>query len=140
MFCIGILLGSLFLLELSNAVLILVTFLLFVVCKVKVSLKKLGILFLGFGIGVLPFLLYDLTNKFYQLGGFSLWVANRTRLFLGLTLAEDGTSTYAGSALILIWEQFVRFIFPASPLFVIILAIVGLMLFLASVKRVFKEN
>lgn len=115
------LLGLLFQLELSNGVLFFLLAVLGILFKKHIKRSEITKGVFGFSLGILPFILYDLTHSFKQTVGFTLWVANRIRLFFGLTLSGQSTTAHAPGAMQTIWEQIVRLLFPAFPFFVVLL-------------------
>jgi len=141
MICIiGLLFGFLFQLELSNAILFLVLLLVVVIYKVRLVIKDILIFVLGFGIGISPFIIYDLSHGFLQTGGFVLWVINRVRLFLGLTFSGNSTTSQVPEAITIIWEQIVRFVFPASSFLTLVILIAGGILLSRYIWRIVKNK
>lgn len=130
LFVMFFLLGLLFQLELSNGVLFFLLAILGLLFRQRIKRSEIMKGMLGFSLGILPFILYDLTHSFKQTVGFTLWVANRIRLFFGLTLSGQSTTVYAPGALQTIWEQIVRLLFPAFPFFVVILLCIMLVILL----------
>ncbi len=124
MFLLGILLQF----ELSNGVLVfmllIVWFLFRPIFSKKVKVQAWG----GFILGILPFILYDLTHRLTQTIGFPLWVINRIRLFFGLTQSGNSTTAHLFSALQTNFDQVSMMLFPASSWVVLILLLVVLMM------------
>lgn len=110
----GFFLGLLFQLELSNGVLFFLIALIFWLYKVKLNLRSFSFFVLSFAIGILPFIIYDLTHRFTQTLGFAAWVLNRIRLFFGLTVSGNSTTVHAPDAVQTIWDNLVRFVFPVN--------------------------
>jgi GT2 family glycosyltransferase len=102
--------GLLLQLELSNAIILGIFLILFLTYRNKIIL-----------LGILPFILYDVTHHFIQTLGFPLWVINRIRLFLGLTTSGNATTGNVPSVLLSIWEHIARELFPFSEIIVMIL-------------------
>jgi GT2 family glycosyltransferase len=100
-FCYGLLIQ----LELSNAVLLLVILFLFFINKIRIKKREGIVSFAAFLAGILPFILYDLSHNFVQTLGFPLWVINRTRLFLGLTITHNSTTAHLPNAIYTIISQ-----------------------------------
>lgn len=134
------LLGLLFQLELSNGVLFFVLAILGLLYRRRLKRADVVRGALGFSLGILPFILYDLTHGLNQTVGFALWVANRIRLFFGLTLSGHSTTVHAPGALQTIWEQIIRAVFPASPFFTAILLCILLVVLFKQRKEVFSEK
>lgn len=132
-FMLGLMLGLLLLLELSNAVLFFVLGVLYVLLRPKVSRKDIFSGVLGLLVGVAPFILYDITHRFTQTVGFALWVINRIRLFFGLTLSGTSTTASVPSALETIWGQIRRMIYPQDE--VIVIAVLVIVLWLLFIRR-----
>lgn len=110
-----LLLGLLLQLELSNAVLIFILTIVLLLFRPAFSIRTKILGLVSFLLGILPFLLYDISHKFIQTGGFFLWVLNRTRLFFGLTQSGNSTFAHLPSAIQTITDQIVGILFPASP-------------------------
>lgn len=136
-FCL-LLFGLLIQLELSNIVLLPII-LFFVWSKRNVLRKDALLKAIGFFcIGIAPFILYDLTHKFIQTAGFPLWIINRFRLFLGLTVSGNSTTSQVPNALHTIFNQFVALFFPESIVISIVVAIlflIGLVALLSHAKK-----
>jgi len=111
--------GVLLLLELSNAVLLLVVGVLYLIKLPKIGAKTFSVILAGVLLGILPFLLYDITHKFTQTVGFPLWIANRIRLFLGLAPPDKVTSGNLPQAFERMYQQAAGIIFPESQLVVV---------------------
>lgn len=133
------LLGLLIQLELSNAVLFFLLISLFFIYKPILSRSDLIKSILGFIFGFLPFIIYDLTHHFVQTLGFPIWIVNRIRLFFGLTLSGNSTTVYVQGALLTIWEQIARLIFPKSQIIVISISLL-MILIIWSKKDLLKNN
>lgn len=110
-----LLLGLLLQLELSNVVLIFILIIVSLLFRPAFSIRTKILGLVSFLLGILPFLLYDISHKFIQTGGFFLWVLNRTRLFFGLTQSGNSTFAHLPSAIQTITDQIVGILFPASP-------------------------
>ncbi len=108
------LLGILFLLELSNGVLFLLFLIYIYWYKLRFPKNIINKSIFTFILGISPFILYDLMHHFIQIGGFILWVINRTRLFFGLTTNGNETTLHAGSAILTIWQELNRIFFPIN--------------------------
>lgn len=111
---VGFFLGLLFQLELSNGVLFFLLVSIVYIYKIQVTKKRIGIFSGSFAVGILPFILYDLTHMFTQTAGFVAWVLNRIRLFLGLTVSGNSTTAHAPDAFHIVWDNLVRFVFPMN--------------------------
>jgi GT2 family glycosyltransferase len=129
---LGFVLGILLLLELSNAVLLLVIGLAFSIYKPKFKSKQIAISFGCFLLGILPFILYDLTHNFIQTLGFPLWVINRIRLFFGIAAENAGTTHNIPHAILRIGQQLASAIYPNS--FTISLGLMFLILILFAIS------
>lgn len=118
------LLGLLLQLELANAVIVFILIALYFLYRPKFTERELIISLAGFFLGILPFILYDITNGFKQTLGFPLWVLNRIRLFFGLTFSHSTATTInVPGALSLIINQLKRAIFPFSWVIVLMLTL-----------------
>ena len=124
--------GILMLLELSNAVLLLIIGLAFFIYKLKFKAKEVITAIACFFIGILPFILYDLTHNFVQTLGFPLWIGNRVRLFLGFATEGAGTAHNIPQAVFRITQQLASAIFPNS--FTISLGLMFLILLLFAIS------
>ncbi|MDO8269804.1 MAG: glycosyltransferase [Candidatus Levybacteria bacterium] len=113
-------LGLLLLLELSNAVVLLIIGILLFLKKPKFTKKEIIVAFGFFLIGILPFIIYDITHRFTQTVGFPLWIINRIRLFMGIASPEKVTTGNIPEALIRIYQQVTGIVFPESQLVVIL--------------------
>jgi len=133
-------LGFLIQLELSNAVLIGVLLILYIFYKPKINKNNFIEGILGFLIGILPFLLYDISHRFVQTLGLPLWIINRTRLFFGLTLNKNSTTVNFPNALRVISEAIGRIIFPSLYFVAAILFFVALIIFIYKLFKVDKNN
>jgi GT2 family glycosyltransferase len=120
------LLGLLLQLELSNAVLFVVVGILWWYYKLPVSRSLMIRAAIGFALGIFPFILHDITNRFVQTGGLFLWIINRIRLFFGLTTSGNATTPEAGNALVTMWGELVRIIYPLSPILVGVILLAGM--------------
>ncbi|MEN9407851.1 MAG: hypothetical protein RLZZ455_1067, partial [Candidatus Parcubacteria bacterium] len=113
-FLLGFSLGLLFMLELSNTVILFAVAILFFIFKKQFIVNDYMKVVVGFFAGIIPLILYDFTNSFVQTGGFALWIVNRVRLFFGLTLSGESTGVHPLSTAVFIWDQIRRIIFPAD--------------------------
>jgi GT2 family glycosyltransferase len=120
-------LGLLLQLELSNAVLFFILLALFILKRPQIKKEEITHGVIGFLLGILPFILYDITHNFSQTLGFPLWIINRIRLFFGLTLDDKGTTSQASNAVGTVWDHLSRIIFPISE--VVVFTMLGLVLF-----------
>lgn len=133
--------GLLLQLELSNVVLISLLLLLFFIKRKMFVIKDALYGAVGLLIGILPFILYDFTHHFSQTIGFALWVANRIRLFLGLTTQGNSTTTELPNALYRIYQQLAGIIFPEAVIvFILISCLVFFNLFRFRKQLFAKEN
>lgn len=121
-------LGILFLLELSNGVLFFLLAIVLLAYRRKIKKRDILKSSLGFILGITPFVIYDMSHNFVQTGGFVLWVINRIRLFFGLTISGNSTTIHFKSAVITVYEQINRIIFPESQIIVGLLLIAGIIL------------
>ncbi|MBI2443480.1 MAG: glycosyltransferase [Candidatus Levybacteria bacterium] len=133
-FFLGLSLGLLLLLELSNAVLFFVLGALYVLYRPSLTRREVVWGIAGFGFGIAAFILYDITHNFVQTGGFFLWIANRIRLFFGLTLSGASTTANIPAALLTVWNEIRRFVYPQDIWTVIVVLI--LVVSLVLVKRI----
>lgn len=134
-------LGMLLQFELSNAVLLFLIGVVFLLKKIRFSYHDVLKAISGFLIGVFPFILYDVTNKFVYTFGFPLWIINRIRLFFGFTLSGNSTTVHIPSALYSIIDHLVRSIFPLSwPIAVGILLFLFLVVFKNYFRLIKKET
>lgn len=104
-------LGLLLQVELSNIVVILIIGILFWNFRIKISKKIWVASILSFCVGILPFILYEFQNGPAYLK-FPLWIANRVRLFFGLTFHHASTTSALPGALTTIYQQVSGVIFP----------------------------
>lgn len=114
LYFIGFCLGLLFMLELSNTVMLFAVAVLFYIFRKQFNSREYIKVIIGFFAGITPLILYDLTNSFVQTGGFVLWTVNRVRLFFGLTLSGESTGVHPLTTATFIWDQIRRVIFPAD--------------------------
>lgn len=133
----GLFLGFLFQLELSNGVLFFLIVLLFYIHKIPITRNKILTFLASFSFGILPFIIYDLTHMFTQTIGFAAWVINRIRLFFGLTISGNSTTSHAPEAMSVIWENLVRFVYPESAVIATSVIVISL---LYLVTRVFSKK
>lgn len=137
-FVIALISGFLVQLELSNVVLFipltLLHFLKIIPFKKTDLFSGTG----GFVLGVLPFVLYDLTNNFVQTLGFPLWIINRTRLFFGLSFQDPATAANTPSALITVIGQLSAVFSPVSTIYLLAFFF-GLALLIFSRKMYVKQ-
>ena len=105
--------GLLLQVELSNSVLLLIIFIIYVINRKKVLSRDIFVSVLGFLFGVLPFILYDLKNHFVYSIGFPLWTLNRVRLFFGIAANKKGTIYHLPLGLETIVQQMSAIIFPS---------------------------
>jgi len=103
-------------------------------------LKVFYVSALGFIIGTLPFIINDLSNKFIQTLGLPVWIINRIRLFLGLTLSGNSTTANFPNALLTAETQLVEVIFPHSKIIFYLILIISLIGFLFFIKRNIKKE
>lgn len=115
--------GLLLQVELSNGVLFFMLFILWYIYKPTVEKEVIIKSIAGFLLGILPFILYDITHHFIQTVGFPLWVINRIRLFLGLTISRHPTTSQVPNAFRTIIDQITGIVFPNSYAIVAILVI-----------------
>ena len=144
LFILFFILGLLLQVELSNGALIGVLVLLFLIFRPRRIIKKdIMLSFLGFIIGVLPFILYDIFNRFPYSIGFPLWVGNRVRLFFGLTTTDNSTVVNIPSAIFRIYQQSAGVISPfiiVFFVFIVLAAILVGLLNLRSYRNLKKEK
>jgi GT2 family glycosyltransferase len=131
--------GTLFLLELSNSVLIVVIILSFFISKLKFTKKDFMFSLFGFGIGILPFILFDLRNNFLQTGGFILWVINRVRLFFGVA-TDNPTSSNILGAMHTLSSEIVRIIFPSIPFIAFIVIVLTIVTIAINARSFFSSQ
>lgn len=114
--------------ELSNSIFILLVGLCFLIYKVGIRNKDFWLSIFGFIVGVLPFILYDITHRFVYSVGFPLWIINRIRLFFGVG-ATKATSVHIGSALATIAQQVTSVVFAENQLiaFALIAVVLGVL-------------
>ncbi len=126
-----ILLGFLLQLELSNVVIVVLLVFLWWFYRLRISTRIILQGLLGFILGIFPFVIYDITHGFIQIGGLALWTLNRIRLFFGITTSGNATTGEAVSAVSTMWSEMVRVIYPLSPTIVaIILVLIGMQVLL----------
>jgi hypothetical protein len=123
-------------------VLFLITAILFFFYKksLHISLKKMGQALVGFCIGILPFILHDLTHKFIQTGGLVLWTLNRIRLFFGLGSADKITTGKAPHAAYTIWVNIEKIIFPFNQYIVFIILVLILIAITLNKKKLIPKS
>lgn len=121
--------GLLMQVELSNAIFVLLFVLCFIIYKVRFRVKDLLTSLFGFLIGVLPFILYDITHRFVYSVGFPLWIVNRLRLFFGVGVAK-ATSLNIGSAIDTITQQITGVVFAENRYiaFLLIALVAGILI------------
>lgn len=107
-------LGLLLQVELSNVVLFFVMAVSFFIYQIKIYKSDVIKSVLGFTLGILPFIIYDLTHGFIQTLGLPLWTINRIRLFFGLTFSGNSTTIHYQDAIYRIYQQVASTIFPFS--------------------------
>lgn len=125
-------LGLLLQVELSNAVLFFVVGLLFFLKRYRLKIGDILKSLLGFILGILPFILYDLTHQFLQTIGLPIWIINRIRLFFGLTFSGNSTFANTPQALQTIAQQLTGILFPGSPIIVVLIIAI---IFFAIIKN-----
>jgi len=130
---VSFVLGILLLLELSNAVLIVVLGAVFLLKKPLVNRKHIAITIGSFLTAISPFILYDLTNNFVQTVGLPLWIVNRVRLFFGLASPEKVTTGSLPQAFERIYQQLTGIIYPENQL-VVFISLLLFVLFLFSMR------
>lgn len=130
-FILGFSLGILLLLELSNAVLLFVLAVFYVILRPRIKRKNIFLGLFGLATGSAPFILYDITHRFTQTVGFAFWVANRIRLFFGLTFSGASTTASIPSALVTIWGQIRRMIYPQDEVIVSVVLLIVLFMFIS---------
>src|SRR5581483_4830463 len=111
-------LGLLMQVELSNGVVFFIVCVLYLLYRPKLPKSLVVKSLVSFLLGILPFIMYDITHRFVQTLGLPLWVFNRIRLFFGLTISHNSTTIYAPQAINRISTQIAEMIFPASILVV----------------------
>ncbi len=115
--------GLLLQVELSNTVLLLIFFIIYILNRKNVLLGDIFASVLGFLLGVLPFILYDLKNHFVYSLGFPLWTLNRIRLFFGIAANKKGTIYHLPSGLETIIQQMSAVIFPSLLVIFVLIVI-----------------
>lgn len=133
--CTGLLLGFLFQLELSNGVLFFLVAILFIIERVRFVKKQILSFFLSFGVGILPFILHDLTHRFIQTGGFAAWVLNRIGSFFGVSVSGYTTTSSLPTAFEIVSDNIVRFVFPSSSYVSYIVVFIALITVVAFFNR-----
>ncbi|OGH06038.1 MAG: hypothetical protein A2W22_03890 [Candidatus Levybacteria bacterium RBG_16_35_11] len=129
LFFLFFILGLLIQLELSNSVLLVLLLIYILFKKIKISKAKVYLSTFGLIIGLLPFIIYDFSHRFIQTVGLPLWIINRVRLFLGLTISGNSTTHNFPIALTTVRDQLAQIIFPFSLTFfyfILILLLVSL--------------
>lgn len=139
LFIISLIYGLLLQVELSNIVLLPVILFVYLVSRKSIKFKDILFALLGFFIGTLPFILYDLKNHFVYSVGFPLWVLNRIRLFLGIAANRNGTIYHLPSGLETIVQQMSAVIFPSSILIFSLLVLFVIYQLIAN-RKVFMED
>jgi GT2 family glycosyltransferase len=129
-------LGLLLQLELSNVVIVILLAVVWWYYRLHLSRQIVIRAFFGLLLGIAPFILYDLTHRFIQIGGLILWTINRVRLFLGLTTAGNATTQEAGNAIATIWAEVVRVIYPLSPTIVMFIIVSASIIILLHSKSI----
>lgn len=118
--------------ELSNAVILIILGILFLIYRPSIKKKEILVSLLGLLLGILPFILYDLTHKFVYSIGFPLWIANRIRLFFASQQIKG--SSPETSAISQIYQQGAGSIFPKS-IIIVLIEIIGVCI--ALIKEIF---
>jgi hypothetical protein len=93
---------------------------------------------IGFVLGIIPFILYDIQNGPTYIK-FPLWIANRVRLFIGITANHYSTQSSLPSALETIYQQISGIISPELGLFGLIFMIISI-LYLTYKIILYKNN
>lgn len=106
--------GLLLQVELSNIILVLIIFFLYIVNHKKINLKNVLVSIFGFMLGIFPFIIYDFKNHFVYSIGFPLWILNRVRLFFGIAADKNATIHYLPGGAETILQQISGIIFPSS--------------------------
>lgn len=131
--------GLLLQVELSNIVVLAITGCLFFVYKVRIS-KKIGILStIALFVGVLPFILYEFANGPAYIK-FPLWIANRVRLFFGLTLNHQSTTSSLPNAFTTIYQQISGMILPHIHIIGLFIFLVALLYLFIGSGHIFKKK
>lgn len=121
--------------ELSNVVIFPIILGVFLLNRKNITKQDVINSSIGFSIGILPFILHDITHKFLQTVGFGLWVANRSRLFLGLTTSDVATTSQVPKALYRIYQQTSSIIFPESVVIVAVFVLAIILGVFLAVKQ-----
>lgn len=103
--------GLLLQVELSNVVVIVVFLMLLFRLRPNLSAKMIVASVLALLLGVLPFIIYEFINGPAYIK-FPLWIANRLRLFFGLTYHHNSTAASLPTAALTIYQQISGTIFP----------------------------
>ncbi len=103
--------GLLLQVELSNIVVGAIILILLYQHKVKVKKNIIYYSVAAFLLGVLPFIIYEFVNGPAYIK-FPLWIANRIRLFFGLTLHHNSTTSSLPGALLTTYQQISGTILP----------------------------
>jgi GT2 family glycosyltransferase len=130
-FCFGLLVQ----LELSNAVLLLVIILTFLLNRIRITKKEGIVSFAALAVGILPFILYDISHHFVQTLGLPLWIINRTRLFVGLTVTHNSTTSDFPGALHTIISQMEAMFSVYYPFVLVGFVLVFLYFIYESIRR-----
>lgn len=126
-FLLGLLLGLLLLVELSNIVVVGVLVLVLAIYKQKQSLKRMFVFLLGFLVGILPFTIYDFTNGATYLK-FPAWILYRlVRSLTGNSTDDKGLVTDFMPTL---YQQISGSILPNLPIASVLIFIAAMILIL----------
>lgn len=120
--------------ELSNAVIFISLAILFFAHRAKFSQKNKLFSFIAFLLGILPFLLYDISHRFVQTIGFLFWILHRIALFFGISPTGGSINTSTTLVLETIWQQLVSAIYPISQYVVVVLLSLFVLLLLRKIR------
>ncbi len=133
-------LGLLLQVELSNIVVVPILLILLYFKRKNFILSDYLKALIGFVLGTLPFLVYDITHGFVYSVQFPLWIVNRIRLFFGLTLQHHATTANFPGALATSLQQLASIIFPQSLIIVSLAILLVFIILFINRKRFFHNR
>lgn len=128
-FCLGLLL----LVELSNIVVLGVVIIAFYLLKIRLKSKEILGSFIGFSIGILPFILYELQYGPAYLK-FPLWIGNRIRLFF-IRWDSPAEKSFPETALSSMYQEISASIIPDISVISIAIFILAIIIAFLKIKK-----
>jgi len=131
--------GLLMQVELSNVIVLAIIAIVFYSHKIKFGKNILFLSGITFFLGILPFVLYEFVNGPAYIK-FPLWIANRIRLFFGLTMHHSSTTSSLPNALFTIYQQISGTIFPNTHLVGLFVFLVAFLFLILGTKGIIKKS